>query len=86
LEKDPIIPLRPEELDSAVDLHIRHLRERFSGEPGRRLLWLYYAALCQGLRAVCLVCRNESGNDLDGMVVLRWDGQRLLWDLVRQHP
>jgi len=86
LEKDPIIPLRPEELDSAVDLHIRHLRERFSGEPGRRLLRLYYAALCQGSKGVCLVCRDESGNNLDGMVVLRWNGQRSLWDLLRHHP
>lgn len=81
-----ITPLQPEDIESAVDLHMRYLTERLSGEPGRRLLRLFYAALCQGSKGVCLVCRDESGNNLDGMVVLRWNGRRLLWDLLRQHP
>ena len=81
-----ITPLQPEDIESAVDLHMRYLTERLSGEPGRRLLRLYYAALCQGSKGACLACRDEGGNNLDGMVILRWNGQRLLWDLLRQHP
>jgi len=81
-----ITPLRPEDIESAADLHMCYLTERLSGEPGRRLLRLYYASLCQGSKGTCLVCRDEGGNNLDGMVVLRWNGQRLLWDLLRQHP
>jgi hypothetical protein len=81
-----ITHLRPEDIESAVELHMRYLTERLSGEPGRRLLRLYYAALCQGSKGVCLVCRDEDGNNVHGMVVLRWNGQRLLWDLLRHHP
>jgi len=65
---------------------MRYLTERLSGEPGRRLLRLYYASLCQGSKGTCLICRDEGGNNLDGMVILRWNGQRLLWDLLRHHP
>ncbi len=81
-----IAPLCHEDVDSAVDLHMRYLTERLSGEPGRRLLRLYYQILGQGSKGMCLVAQDAGHGTIYGLVVLRWNGQRLLWDLLRHHP
>ena len=77
--------LEDELVDQAVELHARLLTRRLKGEPGKRLLRMYYAELSadNGI-GLCLALREE--NRLRGMVVLRWGGNRLLWTLLKKRP
>jgi len=84
--EDSIEPLQIADVPAAVELHMAHLTERLSGEPGRRLLSDYYRRLCSGEHGICLVARRSGDGRPAGMVVLRWGGQRLLWALWIAHP
>jgi GNAT superfamily N-acetyltransferase len=78
-----IAPIRAEDVPIVVELHMAHLTERLSGEPGRRLLTDNYKLLCSGDDyGLCLICR-QADNRIGGMVVLRWSDSSPVWRLRR---
>ncbi len=74
-------------VNQAADLHARLLTRRLRGEPGKRLLRMYYAELSTDSGVgVCLAFREDNRGPLRGMTVLRWGGNRLLWTLLKRRP
>ena len=79
-------PMQAGDVDEVVELHMCHLTTRLVGKPGRALLRRYYSYLIDSPFGFCLVCHQDPDPAVLGVVVLRWDAQRVFWELFKQAP
>ncbi len=78
--------LQAGDVATAAEMHLQNMGGRLSGEPGRRLLKMYYGALARRRGGMCLVARDSESDAVCGLAVVIWTGHPLWAHLFVQAP